>query len=121
MKTIKSSLFLLIMTLVSSIALSGCYTQLAYVADDPDSTVQSTSPAFDIDPIVVIVNPIIITPPPPVFDPPPIAGSSSVTTETPSHSTVRESGYQRSSSSQNDQTVSSNSGTRTSGVRRSGR
>ena len=131
MKTIKSSLFLSILTSFTLFVFSGCYTQLAYVADESDSIV-------DVSPIIIIIDPSpfpcpppplprptqpilpLPTQPPPVFNPLPPAKSSPTVTK-PAPQPHRDSGYQRSSLSQNNQSDDSNPVIRKSGNQRSGR
>jgi hypothetical protein len=122
MKTIKASLLLSLMTLFSSLILSGCYTQLAIVDDEQYSV-------FESSPIIINL-PIIVTEPvipiwgdpalPPVNPAPPAGGVSAPTTHQPS-TPPRESGYQRPSQSENAQTTNSSSNSRPSGSTRGGR
>ena len=124
MKKIKFSLFFSILTIFSLFAFNGCYTQLAYVDDEADSQVDHSSTITFQEPLIVMVEqPIIIAPSAPVFFPSSTAASTTTTTatEAQSHSPVRESGYRRSTSSQDHQTVEANSGNHTTGIQRSRR
>lgn len=131
MKTIKASLLLPLLTFLFSLALSGCYTQLAFVDDEQYSAVEP-SPIIIIHPIIIPVEPIrpiidpirpiglwpINPPSPSVVDPLPKAGSSPIVNVPHSTSPNRESGYQRASRTENTQTTISVSETRTSGSTR---
>jgi hypothetical protein len=121
MKTIKASLLLPLLTFLFSLALSGCYTQLAFVDDEQYSAVEP-SPIIVNPPIIMpIVPEPIIDPPPPVYHPLPPAGSSPTVTEPQSQSRTRDFGYQRPGQIENTQTASLGSDTRTSGLTRGGR
>jgi hypothetical protein len=123
MKTIKASLLLPLLTILFSLAISGCYTQLAFVYDKQYSTVVSSS-TMNYQPEIVTVYvpvPIYDPPSPPVYYPVSTAGSTSTVIEPQSQSQTRDSGYQRSGQSENTQTTSSVSDRRTSGSTRSGR
>jgi hypothetical protein len=121
MKTIKVSILMSLLTILFSLALSGCYTQLAFVNNVPDSAIEP-SPTIIYQPEIATVYvpiPVYDTPSSPAFYTLPTAGSSSTVTE--SQSQTRDSGYQRYSQSGNTQTISSVSNTRTSGSTRGGR
>ena len=123
MKTIKASLLLLLLTFLFSLTLNGCYTQLAFVNNEPDSAVEP-SPTILYQPEIATVYvpvPIYDTPSSPAVYTLPTAGSSSTVTEPQSQSPTRDSGYRRSSQSGDTQTISSVSSTRTSGSTRGGR
>ena len=122
MKTIKVSPLLPLLTILFSLALSGCYTQLAFVSNENDSAVEP-SPTYIYQPeIVTVYVPLpYYPPPPPVIDPLPPAGHSPTVTEPPSQPQHRDSGYQRSGESESRQTTSSESDRRTGGSTRSGR
>jgi hypothetical protein len=116
MKTIKSSLLLSILTIFALLFFSGCYTQLAFVADEPDSAIDYPSTIAEQVPTTVIIDQtIFMIDRSPTSSPLPVASSTSITNETHASSPARESGYRRPSSSQDRQTVDSNSDTRTSG------
>jgi hypothetical protein len=125
MKTIKASLLLPLLTLIVSLGVSGCYTQLAFVDDEQSSTFEpSTTIIYQPEVITVYVPvtvPVYDPPPPPVYCPTPTAGSTSTMSEPQSQSQTRDSGYQRSGQSENTQTTSIASDRRTSGTTRSGR
>ncbi|GEM_PF-3017906 len=118
MKPIFSSLSLSIAAIFGVFVLSGCYTQLAYISDEPNSVIRDPPP-IDYQPqtTIVVYEPIYI-PTPPVYYPLPTPGYSPTVTETPPPSATRDSGYRRSESSENRQTA--DSGTRSSGNRRGG-
>lgn len=136
MKSTKSVIFLSMLTFLTSLFLSGCYTQLALVEDEPDSIVDPQPTVINQTSMVVYVNePVYYSQPAFVPSSLPIVVSSSPVPQTQSQTGTRESGYQRTVSS--DQTRSSispastrsqevqmprsDSSERTSGVRRSGR
>jgi hypothetical protein len=151
MKLTKYFLFLSIVAAVCVLGWSGCYTQLATSSDNSESTVDSQPPVIDQPPqtMVIIVNPMVDPTTeqyyPHPWNPPPAAGSTSTVTGTDSspESPHRQSGYQRSPSTdqnnsrQTDATPSRTSwspapaptpstptpesGTRTSGSTRGGR
>jgi hypothetical protein len=122
MKTIQSTLSLSIVTMFALFVFSGCYTQLAYIADEPDSIIGSPAPViYQPQTTIVIYEPVYIPDPPqppspgPIYDPLPLPGYSPVATEAPAP--TRDSGYRRSDASEERQTT--DSGTRSSGDRRS--
>ncbi|MCX6121999.1 MAG: hypothetical protein NTX44_10320 [Ignavibacteriales bacterium] len=125
MKTIKASLLLPLLTMLFSIALSGCYTQLAFVEDENYSAVEPSQTIIYQPEIVTVYVPTPVPtydpPPPTVYYPMPTAGSTSTMTAPQSQSQTRDSGYQRSGQSENTQTTSTVSDRRTSGTTRSGR
>jgi len=165
MSLTKYFLFLSIVVVVSFLGWSGCYTQLATNSDNPEQINNSPATVVDQPPQtpVIIIDPVIgpttepIYPhpwyPPPSelyphpWNPPGSAGSTStaIGTDSPAESPHRQSGYQRSpSTDQNNssQTVvtpsrtswspapvptpsaptpAPDSGTRTSGSTRGGR
>jgi hypothetical protein len=120
MKTIKSLLFLSMFAILIISSFSGCYTQLAYVADEPDPAVYHPPIAVDQTTTTVIVNYIPYDNwEPPINNSLPVASSTSATTVNQSNSQTRDSGYQRSTCGA--QTPSTNSSTRTSGSTRGNR
>jgi hypothetical protein len=151
MNLIKSFVFQSIMVIMVFGGWSGCYTQLATSSDNPEPVIYSRSDIIDQPPpvTIVIVNPMGDPAPesyyPHRWNPTPLAGSASPVTGTdsPPDSPHRQSGYQRSPSTdqnnspQTDTTPSrtswsptpalstptpdSNSSTRTSGSTRAGR
>jgi hypothetical protein len=153
MNLTKHFLFLSIVVVVSLSGWSGCYTQLATSSDNPEPVNNSPTPVIDQSPpaTIIIVNPMVDPTSEPYYPhpwyPPASAGSTSTVTGTdsPPESPHRQSGYQRSPSTdqnnsrQNDATPSrtswspaqastpsaptpsTDSGTRTSGSTRGGR
>ena len=123
MKTIKSLLLVSLIILSFSLALSGCYTQLAFVNNEQDSAVEPSQTIINQPEIVTVYVPVPEYNPQssPVFNSLPTAGSSAAVNESQSQSRTRESGYQRSDQSENAQTTSSLTTTRTSGLTRGGR
>ena len=123
MKTIKSLLIVSLITLSFSLALSGCYTQLAFVNNEQDLAVEPSQTNIYQPEIVTVYVPVPEYNPQssPVFNSLPTAGSSAAVNESQSQSRTRESGYQRSDQSENAQTTSSLTTTRTSGLTRGGR
>jgi len=123
MKTIKSLLIVSLITLSFSLALSGCYTQLAFVNNEQDSAVEPSQTIIYQPERVTMYVPVPEYNPQssPVFNSLPTAGSSAAVNESQSQSRTRESGYQRSDQSENAQTTSSLTTTRTSGLTRGGR
>ena len=123
MKTIKSLLLVSLIILSFSLALSGCYTQLAFVNNEQDSAVEPSQTIINQPEIVTVYVPVPEYNPQssPVFNSSPAAGSSSTVNASQSQSRNRESGYQRSDQSGDTQTASSLSNTRTSGLTRGGR
>jgi len=123
MKTIKSLLLVSLIILSFSLALSGCYTQLAFVNNEQDSAVEPSQTIINQPEIVTVYVPVPEYNPQssPVFNSLPAAGSSATVNESQSQSRTRDSGYQRSDQSGNAQTTSSPSDTRTSGLTRGGR
>jgi hypothetical protein len=122
MKPNKASLLLPLLTILFSIALSGCYTQLAFVDNDPDSAIEALpTDIYQPKIIPVYVTTPYVTPPPAVIYQMPAAGFTSSVTEPQSQSRTRESGYQRSSQSAPPQTANPVSEIRTSGQTRGGR
>jgi hypothetical protein len=122
MKTIKASLLLPLLTLIVSLGVSGCYTQLAFVDDEQSSTFEPLTTIIYQPEVVTVYVPKPYYPQPvPVYDPIPTAGSTSTVSEPQSQSQTRDSGYQRSGQSENTQTTSTASDRRTSGTTRSGR
>jgi hypothetical protein len=147
----KHILFLSIVGFVCVLSWSGCYTQLATSSDNPEPVNNSPSAVIDQPPsaTVIFVDPVIDSAPesyyPHPWYPPTSAGSTSTVTGTdsPSESPHRQSGYQRSPSTDQSNsrqidttpsrnswspapvaspsTPSSNSSTRTSGSTRGGR
>ena len=121
MKTIKASLLFSMLTMFTSLVLSGCYTQLAFVDDEQDS-------AFEPSPIIINQPIIVIEPVHPIWDPipypvnpgPPAGGVSAPTTPQPA-TPSRDFGYQRPSQSDNSQTTTSSSNSRPIGSTRGGR
>jgi hypothetical protein len=123
MKTIKASLLIPLLTMLFSIVLSGCYTQLAFVNNEPDSVIEpSPTIIYQSEIAAVYVHaPVYDIPSPAVFNQLPAVGSSSSATESQSQFRTRDSGYQRPSQSENSQTTNSGYNTRTSGSTRGGR
>ncbi|MGD1046856.1 MAG: hypothetical protein ABR936_16230 [Bacteroidota bacterium] len=153
MNLTKHFLFLFILLVVCVLGLSGCYTQLATSSDNPELVNNSPTVVIDQPPsaTVIITEPMIDPIPeqyyPHLWNPPPPAGSTSTVTGTdsPPESPHRQSGYERSPSTdqsnshQTDATPSrtswspaltptpnvptqgSESGARTSGSTRKGR
>jgi len=117
-----------------SLALNGCYTQLAFVDNEQYASAEPVPPVIIIIPIehptpppiigrpVWPINPIPIDPPSrPIIHPLPIAGSSSVVTAPPPPP-KRGSGYQRPAQSENTPiTTVSNPERRPTGPNRGGR
>jgi hypothetical protein len=120
MKSIKVSLILPLLTILISLMLNGCYTQLAFVDNENDSTIEP-SPTYIYQPeIVPVYIPAPIYDPSPIVTPIPPAGSYPTVTE-PSSPPRRDSGYQRSGESRNAQAAIQVSEARTSGSTRGGR
>jgi len=122
MKTIKALLRLLLLTIIISFALSGCYTQLALVSDDSDETAASSQNVPYQPEIVTVIVPIIIHDPafPPLNNPTPPAGTISTSnskTSSPAQNQslppIRDSGYHRPDASGASQTTTSASQGRT--------
>ncbi len=117
MKTSKSSLLLPILAIIFSFTLSGCYTQLAFVDDEDNSTIEP-SPIIIYQPEILPVYVPVYDPLTPIYNPLPSAVSSQPIKQ--SQSQIRDTGYQRPSQSNNTQTTSSGSNIRTSGSRHGG-
>jgi hypothetical protein len=125
MKPIKASLLLPLLTILFSLALSGCYTQLAFV-DDEQYSANEPSPYA---PTIIIIPPTIpVCPPlwnpqpsPSVINPLPPSGYSPIVTALPSQQQPRDFGNQRFNQSENTQTASPVSESRPSGSKRGGR
>lgn len=130
MKPNRASLLLPLLTFLFSIALSGCYTQLAFVDDEQYTSVELIPPVIIIMPIehptpigpVWPINPIPIDPPSsPIIYQLPQAGYSPVMTKAPEPPPKRVSGYQRPGQSENTPiTTVSNSDRRPTGLKRGG-
>jgi hypothetical protein len=122
MKTINASLPLPLLTLIFSFALSGCYTQLAFVDDENDSAYKPAQTIMYQPEVITVYVPVPYDPLPfPVYTPTPTAGSTSTITQPQSPPQIRDFGHQRSGQSDNTQTTSADSDKRTSGTTRGGR
>lgn len=123
MKQIKASLLLPLLTILFSLTLDGCYTQLAFVNDDQDSAHELSQIVIYQTEIVPIYLPVheYNPQPSPMFNSLPTAGSSSTGTNSQTSSQIRDSGYQRPDQASSAQSVNSASNNRTSGSTRSGR
>lgn len=123
MKTIKASLLLPLLTFLFSLALSGCYTQLAFLSEKEDSTGESTQVILNQHEDVSVYAPVpyYYQPSPPAVNLLPTASSSSNGNVTQSQTQPRETGFQRSDQSGTTQSTNSTSNNRTSGSTRGGR
>jgi hypothetical protein len=122
MKTNKASLLLPLLTIVYSLSLGGCYTQLAFVNDQQNAAAEP----FPDPPFIIIIQPILQPiiypqPAPPIMNPLPPVWHSPEITQTPPQQQPRDFGYQRPSQSDNNQTTIQASDPRPSGSIRGGR
>jgi len=122
MKTNKASLLLLLLTILYSLSLGGCYTQLAFVNDQQYLAAEP----FSDPPLIILVQPIIIhipypQPLPIIINPLPPVSHSPELPQTPPQQHPRDFGYQRPSQPDNNQTTIQVSDSRPSGSNRGGR
>ena len=118
MKTIKASFLTSLLSIFISFSLVGCYTQLAFVNDEQDSTIEPSPIIIYQTEILPVYVPVYDPQPSPVYSPLPSAGSSSAGSVQQTPSRPRDTGYQRSGETQ---TTSSGSDSRSGGSKRGGR